>query len=45
LPMADRLYLTEIHAKIDVDTYFPEFEKSEWKENSREKHLSDDNHL
>ncbi|MEO8473641.1 MAG: dihydrofolate reductase [Chryseolinea sp.] len=45
LPTANRLYLTEIHAKIDGDTYFPEFDKKDWKENSRESHLKDDNHL
>ncbi len=26
LPLADQLYLTLIHAKIDGDTYFPEFD-------------------
>lgn len=42
--IADRLYLTEIHAHIDGDTYFPEFDKSQWKEESRKHHLSDERH-
>ncbi len=35
LANADRLYLTEVHAAIDGDTVFPEFERSDWRENSR----------
>jgi dihydrofolate reductase len=42
--MADRLYLTEIHATIEGDTYFPAFDKSQWKEVSRKHHLSDERH-
>ena len=41
---ADKLYLTEIDAVIEGDTYFPEFEKSEWKEISRKSHPADDLH-
>lgn len=44
LPFANRLYLTEIHAHIDGDTRFPEFNKSQWKEVSRRHHLSDERH-
>lgn len=35
LPLADRLYLTKIHADIDGDTWFPEFDRGEWREASR----------
>ena len=42
--MANRLYLTEIHATIEGDTYFPIFEKSQWKEVSRRHHLTDERH-
>jgi len=35
LANADRLYLTEVHAAIDGDTVFPEFERSDWREISR----------
>ena len=36
LPMADRLYLTEVHAKVEGDTFFPVFDRSEWNECGRE---------
>ena len=36
LPAADRLYLTEVHAQVDGDTFFPEYDKSEWNEIGRE---------
>lgn len=35
LPGADRLYLTEVHADVEGDTYFPEFDRSAWREVSR----------
>ncbi|MDE1151921.1 MAG: dihydrofolate reductase [Micavibrio sp.] len=38
LPFADRLYLTEIHLKVDGDTAFPAFNKVEWQEVKREFH-------
>jgi dihydrofolate reductase len=44
LPMANRLYLTEIDAHIEGDTFFPEFDKSIWKEVSRKQHLRDEKH-
>lgn len=43
-PQADRLYLTEIDTTLDGDTFFPAFEKSEWKEKSRVHHPSDNKH-
>ena len=43
-PLANRLYLTEIRARIEGDTYFPEFNKNQWKEVSRTHHLSDERH-
>lgn len=33
---ADRLYLTEVHADVDGDAYFPEFDRAEWQEIGRE---------
>lgn len=35
LPLAQRLYLTYVHATPEGDTYFPEFDRSEWKEVKR----------
>lgn len=42
LPYLDRLYITEVDADIDGDTHFPAFDRSEWKEISREHHTKDD---
>ena len=36
LPLADRLQLTEVHAAVDGNTYFPDFDPSVWREVSRE---------
>lgn len=44
LSQSNRLYLTEIHASIEGDTFFPEVSKSEWKEVSRIPHSADDRH-
>jgi dihydrofolate reductase len=44
LDYAHRLYLTEIHGEIEGDTYFPEFEKPDWKEVSRRHHAADERH-
>ncbi|MDG1021544.1 MAG: type 3 dihydrofolate reductase [Emcibacteraceae bacterium] len=38
LPIADRLYLTRIHADIDGDAHFPELDEKDWLEYSREDH-------
>jgi dihydrofolate reductase len=43
-PHADRLYLTEIDVSLNGDTYFPEFDKSQWIEKSRTHHPADDKH-
>lgn len=44
LPLADRLYITEVNAVVDGDVYFPKFDKSKWKEISRVHHPADDRH-
>ena len=36
LPKADRLYLTEVHAEVDGDTFFPDYDATEWNEIGRE---------
>ena len=38
LPIADRIYLTEVHAKVDGDVTFPAFDRGEWAETSRARH-------
>lgn len=41
LPLAQRLYLTIIHQHVTGDTYFPEWETTNWHTVHCEKHLSD----
>jgi dihydrofolate reductase len=41
---AHRLYITEIDAVLEGDTFFPSFNKGEWKETSRRHHPADDRH-
>lgn len=36
LPMAHRLYLTEVHGAVEGDAWFPALEMDQWKEVSRE---------
>src|SRR3990167_9279853 len=38
LPKADRLYMTQVHAEVDGDAHFPEFNLNEWRELARENH-------
>ena len=38
---ADRLYLTEVHADIDGDTFFPALDRGLWREKSRTSHAAD----
>jgi dihydrofolate reductase len=36
LPLAQRLYLTEVAVEVAGDTFFPAFDRSHWREISRE---------
>jgi dihydrofolate reductase len=36
LPIASRLYMTEIERDFEGDAFFPEFDRSRWREISRE---------
>jgi len=36
LPKAERLYLTQVHAEVQGDAWFPEFDVSQWQELARE---------
>jgi len=42
LPIADRLYLTHVHAEIEGDAYFPEVNFKQWVEVSREDYQASD---
>lgn len=44
LEVANRLYLTEIDAEIDGDTFFPAVNYNDYKEISRIKHHADEKH-
>lgn len=44
MPYTTRLYMTEIDAHIEGDTFFPEINKDEWKEISRKHHPADARH-
>jgi dihydrofolate reductase len=43
LPLASRIYLTEVHAAPEADTWFPELDGREWREASREAHRAGPN--
>lgn len=36
LPFTGRIYLTEVHAEVEGDVYFPDYDRSEWQETWRE---------
>ena len=38
LPLADRIYLTEVDAEPDGDAYFPELDANDWRETSAEQY-------
>lgn len=42
LPLAEKLYITEVHASPEGDTYFPEINKEEWREVWREDYKADE---
>ena len=44
LSMAQRMYLTLVHASFEGDVFFPEWNSLEWSEAGREDFSSDDNH-
>ena len=44
LPVAVQMELTEVHARVDGDVFFPALVMSEWVELAREPHPRDDRH-
>ena len=44
LPIADRIHLTEVDAVVEGDTFFPEFDRSEWVEHEVERQAADERH-
>lgn len=45
LPVASRIYLTRVHARVDGDTVFPAFDRSQWRETQRSDRLGDERHV
>jgi dihydrofolate reductase len=41
LPYTDRIYLTHIRAELEVDAYFPDFDRSGWVETYAELYQAD----
>lgn len=44
LPHITTLYLTEVLANVEGDTFLPDFDSKKWRENSREHHPKDEKH-
>ncbi|HEX7607312.1 MAG TPA: dihydrofolate reductase [Usitatibacter sp.] len=42
LLLADAIHLTEVGADVEGDTYFPEFDRSEWNEREIARHPADE---
>ncbi len=43
--LVDKILLTEIDAEIEGDTFFPDFNKSQWNLSHRECHKKDEKHM
>jgi dihydrofolate reductase len=43
LPVAHRIYLTLVHAEVQGDALFPDYDESCWREEARETHPPDEN--
>jgi dihydrofolate reductase len=41
LPPAGRIYLTEVHAELAGDVWFPDYDREEWREVERTDHPTD----
>ena len=44
LPLADRIYLTRVHAEVAGDVHFPSFDRSVWRLSRSEYHAADERH-
>jgi len=44
LPLARRIYLTEVHTVVPGDTTFPPFDRAGWREVARSVHPADERH-
>jgi dihydrofolate reductase len=44
LPLASRLELTQVHAQVEGDTHFPDYDAKQWRETTRVDHAADERH-
>lgn len=44
LPLAQRLFLTEVDAEVEGDARFPDLDPAAWREVGREEHAADERH-
>ena len=42
LPLAHKIYLTQISATLEGDSFFPKYDQAAWREIERESHLADE---
>jgi dihydrofolate reductase len=45
LPLADRLYMTLVHANVEGDAWFPEFDLQQWQQTQRSDFPTDEKNL
>lgn len=45
LNLTDTIYLTQVHTKLDGDTFYPDLEETEWEKISEEYHSKDEKNL
>lgn len=45
IAQVSRMYITEVETTVDGDAFFPEFDRSEWRELSRERHFDEASEL
>jgi dihydrofolate reductase len=44
LPIAERIHLTEVQAEVPGDTFFPRFDRTQWRETEIAQHPADAKH-
>ena len=44
LHVADRMYITRVHAEVEGDTFFPPFDRKDWGEHEDTRHPADARH-
>jgi dihydrofolate reductase len=43
MPLVQRIYLTRVHADVPADTFFPQFDESEWTMRESQEYGADEN--